>query len=64
MATNVRKPAHSDDLTPEQRRRAEAVRRLLAEWLADDSGYDERAWPEVKRGLEEGRTSSRPLFRE
>jgi hypothetical protein len=51
-------------MTPDQRRRAAAVRRLLATWLADESGYDEHAWPEVKRGLEESRTSSRPLFRE
>jgi hypothetical protein len=64
MATNVDRPASFDKLPADQRQRAEAVRLLLAEWLADESGYDERAWPELKRGLEESRTSSRPLFRE
>lgn len=53
MATNIERPAHPEDLTDEQRRRAKAVRRVLAEWLADEPGYDERAWPELKRGLEE-----------
>jgi hypothetical protein len=64
MATNVGRPVNPDSLTAEQRRRAEAVRRLLDEWLADASGYDQRAWPELKRGLEESRTSSRPLVSE
>lgn len=62
MATDMEKPARPQELTPEQQRRAEAVRQLLATWLADDSGYDEHAWPEVERGLDESRTSSRPLF--
>lgn len=64
MATNTKKPAQPRDLPSEQLRRAEEVRQVLAEWLADDSGYDERTWPEVKRGLEESRTSSRPIFNE
>ena len=62
VATTIRKPAHPQDPTPEQRWRAEGVRQVPAEWLADESGYDERAWPEVKRGLEESRTSSRRLL--
>ena len=64
MATNVDRATRPDKPSADQRRRAEAVRQLLAEWLADESGYDERAWPELKRGLEESRTSARPLFRE
>jgi hypothetical protein len=64
MAMNIDRPTSPDKLSPEQRRRAEAVRQLLAAWLADESGYDERVWPDVKRGLEESRTSSRPLFGE
>jgi hypothetical protein len=63
MATTVGTPAHSDERSADERRRAEAVRQLLAEWLADETGYDEHAWQELKRGLEESRTSSRPLFR-
>jgi hypothetical protein len=26
---------------------------LLRQWLADESGYDERVWPEVKKSIEE-----------
>ncbi len=33
--------------------RNSAARRLLAEWMADDSGYDEQVWPVVERLLEE-----------
>jgi excisionase family DNA binding protein len=32
--------------------RNRAARRLLAEWLADESGYDEQVWPTVERLLE------------
>jgi len=40
-------------LTPEQQERLDKVRRLLDEWMADESGYDERAWPLLEKGLEE-----------
>ena len=40
----------------------EAARRLLQEWLADDSGYDEDVWPEVKQLIEENRLSPRKRF--
>ena len=33
----------------------EAVIRLLEQWMADESGYDERTWPIVKRAIEENR---------
>ncbi len=36
---------------------------LLDEWLADDSGYDERIWPAVRSGIERARTSTRRRFR-
>lgn len=61
---NAERPMQTEEAAAEQRRRAEVVRQVLSAWLADESGYDERVWPEVKRGLEENRTSSRPLFRE
>jgi hypothetical protein len=35
--------------------RAQEAIRLLQEWLSDESGYDERAWPLIKKGLEEDR---------
>lgn len=40
----------------------EAAIRLLEEWLADESGYDEETWPELKKTLDENRLSSRKLF--
>ena len=62
-ATNVKRPTHPDELMDKQQRCAEALRQMLAEWLADESGYDEQAWAAQKRGLDESRTSSRLLFR-
>ena len=35
---------------------------LIDGWLADDSGYDEQSWPELKTGLERNRLSARSLF--
>ena len=48
--------------TAENRRRNEAARRLLQAWREDDSGYDEQAWPQAKRLLEENRLSARSRF--
>ena len=45
-----------------QRERYQAARQLLREWLADTSGYDEEAWPKVKKILEENRLSPRSRF--
>lgn len=41
---------------------ADPVIRLIEEWLADESGYDEAAWPELKDALERNRHSNRKLF--
>jgi excisionase family DNA binding protein len=41
---------------------AERAIRLLDEWMADDSGYDEETWPELKAALDRDRLSSRRLF--
>jgi hypothetical protein len=35
---------------------------LLDEWLADDSGYDEKTWPELKAALDRDRLSARKFF--
>ncbi len=51
-------------LPAEQRERARKLKRLLAEWMADESGHDEEMWPKLKAVLEEDRLSSRKLFRE
>ncbi len=39
----------------------EAIR-LLKGWLADESGYDEEIWPELKEALDRDRPSDRKLF--
>jgi hypothetical protein len=41
-----------------------AVAALLTLWLTDDSGYDEKAWPKLKRALnrERRRVGSRRLI--
>ena len=38
------------------------VIRLIEEWLADESGYDAAARPELKEALERNRHSNRKLF--
>lgn len=50
-----------EPLSPEQRDRAIA---LLDEWMADESGYDEETWPELKEALnrERDNVSARQLF--
>lgn len=35
---------------------------LLDEWMADESGYDERTWPRVREALECERIGQRQLF--
>lgn len=41
-----------------------AAIRLLHQWLADESGYDERVWPRLKEAIEEDRLSYRKRFSE
>jgi len=50
--------------TPESlaRIKARKLKKLLDTWLADESGYDERVWPRLKRAIEENRLSSRKRF--
>lgn len=36
--------------------------RLLDEWMADESGYAEEAWPELKEALDRDRLGYRKLF--
>ena len=35
---------------------------LLDEWMADETGYDERVWPQVRQMIEENRLSERRRF--
>ena len=54
----------AETLESAQQARNQAAICLLEAWLGDTSGYDERAWPIVKKALEENRLSSRTLLRE
>jgi hypothetical protein len=42
---------------------SKALIQLMNSWLNDDSGYDERTWPALKKAIEEDRLSSRKRFR-
>ena len=46
--------------------KATGVIELLKSWLEDDSGYDEKTWPKLKKALDEERTrvGARRLFDE
>ena len=55
----VEQPKQESASTPERSR--EAIE-LLDEWLADESGYDEETWPELKAALERDRLSDHSLF--
>jgi hypothetical protein len=46
------------------RARNASALRLVREWLADDSGYDEEVFPVLKAELEADRLSYRRRFRE
>jgi len=52
-AISTPEPQTQDRLVGEQIERNRAARQLLADWLADESGYDDRAWPVVTQLLEE-----------
>ena len=48
----------------EQTTKAEQAIRLIDDWLADASGYDEQTWPTLKESLEKNRSAgSRKLFK-
>lgn len=50
----------------DRRGRNDAVIRLLDEWMADESGYDEEAWPLLKEALNRERelVGAGKLFRD
>ena len=45
-----------------RRTRYEALLRMMRKWAEDESGYEERAWPILKRNIEENRLSVRKRF--
>jgi len=58
----VEKRAESNPAIPIPPESNRAAIALLDAWLADESGYDERVWPQVRDQIEEGRTSERARF--
>jgi len=54
----LRERKRADTMPPAARK----FRKLIRSWLADDSGYDEQAWPRIKRVIEENRLSRRKRF--
>ncbi|MCI0350812.1 MAG: hypothetical protein L0Z53_15410, partial [Acidobacteriales bacterium] len=45
-----------------QRAKNKSAIRLLDQWMADDSGYDEAVWPDVRKAIEEDRSAARRPF--
>ena len=57
--------AELDQIKPESAKAARAIA-LFKSWLADESGYDEKVWPRLKKALdrERERVGARRLFKE
>jgi hypothetical protein len=55
--------AELDQIRPPSARAAEAIA-LFKSWLTDESGYDEKVWPRLKKALEQERehVGARSLF--
>jgi len=51
-----------DEMLAIQRIKNEVAIRLLQDWMADESGYDEKTWEIVKETIEENRLSDRRRF--
>jgi hypothetical protein len=62
MPADAARPSVGPSAAPQED--PEAVIELLQEWLADESGYDESTWPELKAALDQDRLSARKLFDE
>ena len=43
---------------------AEAVLKLVEQWLAEDDGYDQEVWPIIRQDIEDNRLSDRSRFHE
>lgn len=55
---------HRQEVSPlaQQTAKNQAAIQLIDQWLADESGYDEEAWPILKQTIEENRLSTRKRF--
>ena len=45
-----------------RKKRYESLLRLMQKWAADESGYEERTWPLIKKEIERNRLSARRRF--
>lgn len=66
-ATNRRSPLPPRLSEPTQgpdRVARDDILRAIDEWLSDESGYDEKVWPELKKAIEANRLSARKRFRD
>jgi len=61
---STKKPQIQVSGDTEQQEKNQSAKKLILEWLADESGYDEEAWPVLKRAIEENRPSKRKRFDE
>jgi hypothetical protein len=52
------------DTIAERQRPNAAVLRMLQQWLADESGYDEDTWDSLKAAMKESRRTMRDPFRD
>lgn len=59
-------PKASSSIEPLDQECIEKAIQLLDEWMADESGYDEQTWTELKEALDRERdhVSARRLFSE
>ena len=63
MAQTITRRARSPRMRVSMHRtKARKLMKLLDTWLADESGYDERVWPRLKKTIEENRLSLRKRF--
>jgi hypothetical protein len=61
--TKLKEVNKMDTLTVPQMKKEDALK-LLQEWLDDESGYDEKYWPVIKKTMEENNLSLRKKFYE
>ena len=55
MNTNIAEITKARKILATLHEKNEAAIHLLHEWLADDSGYDEKTWPIIEKVIEENR---------
>lgn len=64
VATQHQKSQPESTSDEDQRAKSAQALELVREWLADESGYDERVFPVLKAELEADRLSYRRRFKE